>query len=74
MSEVLSIGEGAIEDFEEDYLIGLARLSDPEDFKRPRFQQTDFKFNISSQYKALKTNHEQVSAIKKWVKRGKISL
>jgi hypothetical protein len=60
------------EEVEEDYIIGLARLSDPEDFSRPLHHSTDFEFDERCPYKAISVGDNQWKAIKAYVSKTKV--
>ena len=64
--------QGIKEDIVEDYMIGMARLSDPEDFHVPPHHGTTFEFNDSCTYSALKVRDEQWKAIKKYTEDSKV--
>jgi hypothetical protein len=59
------------EDLEVDYQTGFARLADPEPLA-PLYLKTDFTFDETCRYEALKNDDEQFEAIKEWAKQRKI--
>ncbi|MDF1739639.1 MAG: hypothetical protein P1U86_10805 [Verrucomicrobiales bacterium] len=60
------------EDVVEDYMIGMARLSDPEDFRVPPHHGATFDFNDECAYGALKVSDEQWKAIKDYTEKSKV--